>query len=277
MTDKSVKLKVLIKGAGEIASGIAYALFKAGYLVCLTEIARPLAVSRATCYSEAIFDGTKTIEGVTAELVNSDFGSIEASWQKGHIPVIIDPETRIREKLNPRVVIDARMLKRPADTKISDAELVIGIGPGFNAGKDVHVVVESNDTRGNLGKLIYRGETEANTGRPIMVGGLTSERVVWASQDGTFTTSMEIGDAVKKGQVVGNIEGSELKAPLSGHLRGLIRNRVEVTKGTKIIEVDHINQPETYYLVREKMRVVGEAVAEAIKPQTSNFKNQNQK
>jgi len=275
MERNPVALKVLIKGAGEIASGIAYTVYNAGYKVCLTDVARPLAVSRATCYSEAIFDVTKTIQGVTAELVSTEVRNIEASWQKGNIPVIIDPETKIREKLHPDIVVDARMLKRHTDTKISDAPLVIGIGPGFNASVDVHVVVESNDSHGNLGKLVYRGESESNTGVPVAIGGLTSERVVWAPRNGMFTTSMQIGDAVEAGQVIGKIDDVFLKAPLSGHLRGLIRDGVAVAKGAKLIEVDHVNRPETFAIIREKMRLVGEAVVEAIIAQSSKRKTQS--
>jgi xanthine dehydrogenase accessory factor len=272
MTENPAGLKILIKGAGEIASGIAYALNKAGYRVCLTEVARPLAVSRATCYSEAIFDRTKTIQGVTAELVKVEYNSIAASWRKGRIPVIVDPETGIKGELLPDVVVDARMLKKAVDTKLSDARLVMGIGPGFNAGTDVHIVVESNDSLGNLGKLIYQGESEVNTGKPVVVGGLTSERVVWAPQDGLFKSTMKIGDAVAAGQTVGKLDNIPLKAPLTGHLRGLIRDGVAVTKGAKLIEVDHVNRPETFEIIREKMQVVGEAVAKAIKDQSLNFK-----
>jgi len=261
---KNRDLKILIKGAGEMASGIAYQLYRNNYKVCLTEIAMPLAVSRATCYSEAVFDGIKTIEGVTARLVRSTIKDIAACWQRGDIPLVIDPNTEIKTELRSDVVIDARMMKKSTDTKITDAALVIGIGNGFVAGTDVHVVVETNDVGGNLGKLIYQGESEPNTGRPIVVGGLTSERVVWASRSGTFTSSMKIGDPVEAGQVIGTIDGVAVNAPLSGHLRGLIKDGVAVTKGAKLIEVDHVNQPETFAIIREKMRLIGSSVLSAI-------------
>jgi xanthine dehydrogenase accessory factor len=265
MKMKTAIKNVLIKGAGEIATGIAYALHKAGYKVALTEIEKPLAVSRATCFSEAIFDGAKTIQGVTAELVPATLQDIDKTWRKGNIPVMIDPLTEIRELLKPDVLIDARMLKKVSDTKISDAPLVIGIGPGFIAGLHVHIIIESNDIKGNLGKIIYEGESENNTGLPIKVGGLASERVVWAPREGVFNTTMRIGDPVTAGQIVGDIGGVILKAPLTGYLRGLLRDGVAVTKGTKMIEVDHINPPGTFNMIREKMRVIGEAVVQAVR------------
>jgi len=266
------KVIILIKGAGEIATGIAYRLFEAGYRVCLTEIERPLAVSRATCYSEAVFDGTMTIQNVTAELVEVSTFEIEKSWAKGRIPLIIDPETVIRDKLNPDVIIDARMLKKTTETRIDDAPLVIGVGPGFTAGKDVHIVVETNDRQGNLGKLIFQGEAETDTGIPLVIGGLTNERVVWAPRDGVFRSTLKIGDPVQAGEVIAAVADSEIKAPISGYLRGLIRDGVYVTNGTKLIEVDHVNDVKTFFMIREKMLIVGGAVVEAVKKNLSSQK-----
>ena len=258
------QLKVLIKGAGEVASGIAHEAYRAGYLVYMTEIPAPLAVSRATCFSDAIFDGSITIEGVTAVLTPLSASKIDAMWQEGKIPVLVDPDAVVINLLPPDVLVDARMLKKAADTRISDAALVIGIGPGFYAGRDVHVLIESNDRTGNMGKLIFQGESEANTGEPIPVGGLTSQRVIWAPVDGTFKSDFKIGDAVSAGQAVGSIDGNEIKAPLGGHLRGLIRSGVAVTRGVKLLEVDHLNAPEEFFRIRPKMVVLGKAVIQAI-------------
>jgi xanthine dehydrogenase accessory factor len=269
MSQKQARLKIFIRGAGEIASGIAFRLHQECYLVCMTEVPYPLAVSRATAFSDAVFDGAKTIEQITAELTPLSVKEIERVWNKGNMAVIIDPEGTIREQLQPDVLIDARMLKKVTKTNINDARLVMGIGPGFTAGKDVHILVETNDRQGNLAKLIFQGETEENTGKPIDVGGLSNERVVWADKAGLFTSSLEIGEPVSAGQVIAALNGTPIKAPLTGHLRGLLRDGVAVTKDAKLVEVDAVNEVASFNIIREKMRIIGDAVAEAIK---SNFK-----
>jgi xanthine dehydrogenase accessory factor len=271
MKHKDNGLIVLIKGAGEIASGIAYRVHQERYSVCLTEIPYPLAVSRATAFSDAIFDGFMTISQVIAELTPLSIKEIHRVWLKGNLPVVIDPESIIVRQLKPDVVIDARMLKQTADTKINDAGLVIGIGTGFSAGKDVHIVVETNDRQGNLGKLIFKGRAEANTGIPIEVGGLSRERVVWAPADGVFTSSSQIGEPVKAGQEIAKVNDIPIKAPLNGYLRGLLRDGVTVTKGTKLIEVDSVNEVKSFYTIRDKMWKVGGSVVEALKQYEEQF------
>jgi xanthine dehydrogenase accessory factor len=272
MKNNGDSLVILIKGAGEIASGIAYRVHQEKYRVCLTEIPYPLAVSRATAFSDSIFDGFKTISQVTAELTPLSVKEINRVWLEGNIPVVIDPDTKILHQLNPDVVIDARMLKQTADTKITDAGLVIGIGMGFFASKDVHIVVESNDRQGNLGKLIFKGKAEENTGLPIEVGGLSRDRVVWAPEDGIFTSSSQIGEPVKAGQEVAKVNDIPIQAPLSGYLRGLLRDGVTVTKGTKLVEVDSVNEVKSFYIVREKMWKVGGSVVEAIRQYQEHLK-----
>lgn len=179
MVRKLSELIVLIKGGGEVASGIAHRLHRSHFRVCLTEIANPLAVSRGTAFSETVFDGVKTIMGVTAELVSASPEEIYRVWQQGNIPIVVDPEASIKEKIKPDILVDTIMTKRNIRTKITDAPLVIGVGPGFYAGRDVHIVVETNHSN-NLGKVILDGEAEENTGIPVAIGGLTKERVIWA-------------------------------------------------------------------------------------------------
>lgn len=256
-------LIVLIKGAGEIASGIAHRLHRYHFRVCLTETDNPLAVSRGTAFSEAVFDGVKTIEGVTAELASASPEDINRAWSQGNIPVVIDPVASVREQLKPDVLVDATMAKRNTGTKITDAPLVIGAGPGFCAGSDVHIVVETNHSN-NLGRLIREGEAEPNTGVPVDIGGLTKERVIWAPQAGIFTSSQEIGNTVVAHQTIGWVGNSPLAAPISGILRGLIRSGVSVSKGDKLIEVDPVNDRAVCYTIRDKVRVVAGGVLEAI-------------
>jgi xanthine dehydrogenase accessory factor len=258
------ELIVLIKGAGEVASAIAHRLFRAHFKVVLTEIEKPLAVSRGTCYCEAVWDGDKTIEGITARLVPNTLEDIKNAWTNGTIPMLIDPEASIRESLKPDVFIDATMMKqKSAENIINYAPLVIGLGPGFCAGRDVHMVVETYQDN-NLGRVILIGEALPNTGLPVEIGGLDKERVIWADSRGMFKTNKELGEMVESGETIGYLGKQELKAPLKGFLRGLIRSHVTVNKGAKLIEVDHINDPAIVNDIRNKMRAISGGVLEAI-------------
>ncbi len=263
MPRKLSELTVLIRGGGEVASAIAHRLHRSHFRVCLTEIANPLAVSRSTSFSEAVFGGVKTIEGVTAELALASPEEIYRLWGQGKIPVVIDPQASAKEGLQPDVLVDAIMAKRNTGTRITDAPLVIGMGPGFHAGRDVHIVVETNHSN-NLGKVILKGEAEKNTGTPVAIGRLTRERVVWAPKAGVFTTDREIGDSVTAKGVVGQVGNLRLQAPIGGILRGLLRSGVKVSKGTKLIEVDPVNDKAVCYAIRDKMRVIAWGALEAI-------------
>jgi len=260
---KLSELIVLIKGGGEVASGIAHRLHRCHFRVCLTETQNPLAVSRGTTFSEVVFDRSKTIEGVTAELTPTSSEEARKVWERGNIPVVIDPGLGIKDQLEPDVFIDATMSKGNIATKIIDAPLVIGMGAGFCAGKDAHIVVETNHSN-NLGRVILEGEAEKNTGIPVNVGGLDKERVIWASQAGIFTSKLEIGDSVVANQTIGRIGDVSLEAPMSGILRGLIRSGARVSKGDKLIEVDQVNDRDICFVIRDKMRVISSGVLEAI-------------
>ena len=263
MVRKLSELIVLIKGGGEVASGIAHRLHCSHFRVCLTEIANPLAVSRGTAFSEAVFDGVKTIEGVTAQFVSVSPEEIYRAWQQGNIPIVIDPEASIKEKIKPDVLVDATMAKRNIGTEITDAPLVIGLGTGFYAGRDVHIMVETSHSN-NLGKVTLEGEAEKNTGTPVAIGGLTKERVIWAPQAGIFTTNREIGDSVAAGEVVGQVADLPMEAPISGMLRGLMRDGVRISKNAKLVEVDPVNDRAICYVIRDKMRAIAGGVLEAI-------------
>ena len=261
---KLSELIVLIKGGGEVASSIAHRLHHNHFRVCLTEIANPLAVSRGTCFSEAVFDGVKTIEGVTAELVPASPEEIYKVWGQGNIAISVDPEASIKNKIKPDVLVDAIMAKRNIGIKITDAPLVIGVGTGFYAGRDVHIVVESNQSN-NLGRVILEGEAERDTGTPVAIGGLTKERVVWAPSVGIFTTDRKIGDSVIVNQIVGQIGALPLEAPISGTLRGLLRNGVSVSKGSKLIEVHPaVIDIDACYTCKDRMIAIAIGVLEAI-------------
>ncbi|NLD38924.1 MAG: EF2563 family selenium-dependent molybdenum hydroxylase system protein [Desulfatiglans sp.] len=256
---------VLIRGAGEMASGIAYLVHRNSYNVCLTEITRPLTVSRENSFSDAVFDGTKTVCDVTAVRVDADIDEIKNTWENGFVPLVIDPDASVKNIVAPDIVVDAIMAKRPTGTTINDARLVIGVGPGFYAGKDVHIVVETCDSSGNPGTLIFEGEAEADTAIPIDVGGYKSERVIWSPEDGVFTPAMRMGDRVNSGDILGYVNDTPLKAGIGGTLRGFVREGTVIKKGTKLIEIDPVYEQDVYGLIRDKIWTVGLGVVEAIK------------
>jgi len=255
-------LVVLIRGGGEVASGVAHRLFRAHFKVCLTEVACPQAVSRGVTFSEAIYDGEKEIEGVTARLVKSA-GEIPGVWRENKLPIMVDPELTTGDALHPHVLIDAIMAKRNLGTKITDAPLVIGLGPGFRVGRDVHLVVETNNSE-SLGKVILEGEAESDTGVPIAIGGLTFERVLHSPGDGLFLANREIGDLVTAGEVVASVGGQAVRAPIDGVLRALLRSGIQVGKGIKLGEVDPTGEREPCYRIRARIRAIAGGVLEAI-------------
>jgi len=257
------ELVVLIKGGGEVASGIAHRLHRSHFRVCLTEVAEPLAVSRGTAFSEAVFDGVKEIMGIRAELVEAQKTAVYRAWQRGNIALVIDPQAQIKDEIKPDVLIDAIMAKRNTGTGISDAPLVIGVGPGFYASRDVHIVIESNHSP-NLGRVILEGEAEPDSRIPVPIGGMAEERVIWSPQAGVFTSSKEIGDSVTAGEIIGHVGDRPLSAPMGGMLRGLLKSRVKVVKGSKLIEVDPIHNKVICNLITSKMTAIGDGVLKAI-------------
>jgi len=255
-------LTVLIRGAGDLASGVAYRLQQCHFRVCMTEVAQPLAVRRGVSFCEAVYEGKKEIEGVVARLVASP-DEVSRAWQAGEIPVLVDPEARIKDILKPDVLIDAIIAKKNLGTEISDAPLVIGLGVGFQAGRDVHAVIETN--RGhNLGRVILRGEAEPDTGIPGDIAGYGRERVLRASGTGRFTTDKDIGDYVAAGQAVASAAGAPVITALTGIIRGLLRDGVAVQAGMKVGDVDPRGISGHCDTISEKARAIGGGVLEAI-------------
>ena len=262
MRTELTKVVVFIRGGGEVASAVAHRLTRAHLKVCLTEIPRPLAVSRGVAFCEAIYEGKKKIEGIVARHVSSA-DEIPRLWQANEIPIIIDPEAIIKNTLNPDALVDAIMAKRNRGTRITDAPLVIGLGPGFEAGKDVHMVVETNSSE-SLGKVILKGATERDTGIPVAIGGLTFERVLHSPEDGLFLTDKEIGDFVAAGEVIAWVAEQPVKADTGGVIRALLRRGTKVVAGTKLGEIDPSGSKKACYTIRPKMRVIAGGVLEAI-------------
>ena len=254
---------IVIRGAGEMASGIAFRLFKSNFQrICMTEVSQPLAVRRAVSFCEAVHEGKKTVSGVTARLVKG-YDRIQETWEEEAIPVIMDPEARVIDFLKPEVVIDAIMAKKNLGTKITDAALVIGVGPGFHAGMNTHLVVETN--RGhNLGRVIYDGEAERDTGLPGAIGGYTVERVFRAPKNGQISSKKAIGDLTEKGDVVAEVDGMQVRSRIGGVIRGIVKDGTYVSEGMKIGDVDPRGVREYCYSVSDKTLAIAGGVLESI-------------
>jgi len=254
---------VLIKGGGEMASGVTYRLYKSNFKkICMTEVSQPQAVRREVSFCEAIYDEEKTVEGVTARLIESP-ELIQGVWDRGQIPIIVDPQARVLNFLSPDVVVDAILAKKNLGTKITDAPLVIGLGPGFYAGRDVHLVVETN--RGhNLGRAISEGEAEKNTGTPGVIAGYGAERVFRASREGRLKALKKIGDYIEAGEVVATVDGVPVKAQIKGIIRGMLRDGTDVWKGMKAGDIDARGIKESCYTVSDKTKAIGGGVLEGI-------------
>ncbi len=256
-------LVILIRGAGEMASGVAHRLYQSHFKICMLEISQPLAVRREVSFCEAIYDGEKEVEGVRAKFI-SKLEQIQSIWKAEKIPLLTDPDLKkTKHFLKPAVLIDAIMAKKNLGTQINDAPLVIGLGPGFTAGKDVHIVIETN--RGHhLGKVIRNGTAEPDTGIPGEIGGYTVQRVLRTMKKGTFHPYKEIGDRINKGSVVAVVDDFPVIAEISGVVRGLLREGVEVKKGLKVGDIDPRGKRELCFTISDKARSIGGGVLEAI-------------
>ena len=253
---------VLIRGAGDLASGIALRLHHAKFTIVMTEIAQPTTIRRTVAFSDAVPEGSAVVEDVRAVRAESE-EEVRAALARREIPVLVDPEAACLKWLQPDAVVDAILAKRNLGTRITDAPVVIGVGPGFTAGLDCHAVIET--MRGHtLGRAIYEGAALPNTNIPGLIGGFAGERVLRAPADGIFTGVRRIGEYVRAGETVGYAAGQPMKAMIDGMLRGLIADGVCVTAGMKAGDVDPRGKQEYCYLVSDKALAVAGGVLEAI-------------
>jgi xanthine dehydrogenase accessory factor len=256
---------ILLRGGGDLSSGVALRLHRAGLRVVISELEEPLAVRRLVSFSEAIYESEITIEGVTGKRVKdpTDQLKILRVFAQSQIPVLIDPSGEAIKSLHPTVIVDGRMTKLPPDMGLYAAALVIGLGPGFVAGENCHAVVETN--RGhNMGRVIWNGAPEPNTGLPEQVSDRGAERVLRSPADGILEAQAEIGDRMEEGQLIIKVAGQPLNAPFKGVLRGLIHPGSLVTQGMKIGDLDPRDDPRLCTLVSDKSLAVGGGVLEAI-------------
>ena len=264
-------MMVLIKGAGDLATGIAYRLKKSGFDIVMTEIHKPTTVRRTVAFSQAVFDNEIVIEGIKGVKVNN-INEIYEEIREGNIPIIIDENAEIIKELKPDVVVDAIISKKNLGTSIEDAPIVIGVGPGFEAKVDCHLVVETK--RGHyLGKVIEEGSAIPNTGVPGNIGGYTKERIIRASSNGKINPVVEIGDFVKKGDVVAYIDGVEVLAEIDGIVRGMLQEGIEVFKGMKSGDIDPRCEKDHCFTISDKARSIGGGVLEAIMYMSNNNLN----
>ncbi len=253
---------VLIRGAGDLASGIALRLFHAKMQIVMTDLPRPTAIRRTVCFSQAILHKTAAVEDVTAELAASP-SDVQDILNRRRIAVLADPQAEAIDALHPDVVVDAILAKRNLGTKIHHAPCVIGVGPGFTAGVDCHACVET--MRGHyLGRVITDGSPLPNTNIPGLIGGFSGERVLRAPTDGIFQQLLEIGAMVREGDIAGEVGGEPMRCQIDGVLRGILADGTTVHKGMKAGDVDPRGKEEYCHLVSDKALSIGGGVLQAI-------------
>lgn len=249
----------MLRGGGDLATGVAYRLHQAGFPIVVCELAQPLTVRRTVALSTAISDGSNEVNGMIGTRAESPQEALAVA-ATGAVPVVVCPDL---PSLPAQVVVDARMAKHNIDTKIGDAPLVIGLGPGFVAGKDCHVVIET--ARGHeLGRVINQGAAQTNTGIPGEIGGKSAERVLRAPTAGGVEWKVGIGDVVSKGETLGWVGGLALVAPFAGLLRGLIAPGSEASTGQKIGDIDPRLETSAVSRISDKALAVGGGVLEAV-------------
>lgn len=253
---------VLVRGGGDLASGAIYRLRRAGFPVVVTELATPLLVRRTVSYGEAVYAGAVTVEGVQARLA-PDPGGVAGILAAGDVAVLVDPDGRAQSALAPVIVVDARMEKRNLGITLADAPLVVALGPGFTAGVDCHAVVETN--RGHdLGRVIWRGGAEPDTGEPGVILNRSHSRILRAPAGGHVRARAAIGDVIEEGQTVAEVGGAPVVAGFHGILRGIIHEAVPVTPGMKIGDLDPRARRENCFTISDKSLAVGGGVLEAV-------------
>ncbi|MGI6128757.1 MAG: selenium-dependent molybdenum cofactor biosynthesis protein YqeB [bacterium] len=251
----------VVRGAGDLGTGVAYSLLQAGFRVITTEVAQPLVVRRTVAFAEAVYSGSIKVQGIIAQAVKNCTEARRLVSQ-GIVPVVVDPEGNILAHVKPMVVVDAIMAKKNTGTAITDAPVVIGLGPGLVAGKDVHAVIET--CRGPyLGNIIYEGAALPNSGTPGAIEGRTWERLLKAPVAGVVSTGAKIGDMVKKDDTVAYVGTVPVLSKLDGVLRGMVHSGLYVEAGTKIGDVDPRGDESLCYRISDKALKVGESATRA--------------
>jgi xanthine dehydrogenase accessory factor len=263
---RMLDILVAVKGAGDLATGVIHRLYRAGFAVMATELPQPTVLRRTVAFAEAVTLGQMTVEGVTACSANS-VEEIQATLVNGFVPIVVDPDELLLRQLQPQVLVEATLSKYNSGITINDAPIVIALGPGYEAGKDVHAVIETN--RGhNLGRVYLEGCAEPDTGVPGTIGGYASERLLRAPCAGRLYSVRQIGDQVQAGETVAVVQSDDgttpITATISGILRGLVRDGLVVNTGMKAGDIDPRAVREHCFTISDKSRAVAGGVLEAI-------------
>lgn len=267
----NIKPLLLVRGGGDLASGVILRLHRSGLNVVVSELPQPLAVRRSVSFAEAVYEGTHTIEGVTGRLIGWDMPlseferQVTAALDREEIPVLVDPEAEVLSRFPFLTVIDARLIKKQVEPLAAKVPLHIGVGPGFHAGEDCDAVIETRRSH-TLGRVYWHGTAQADSGQPEG----DPKRVLRAATDGIFVGHKRIGEHCEPGELLAEIESeaenqtTSITAPLGGVLRGLIRDGVRVTKGLKVGDIDPRDDRSACYLVSDKALSIGGGVLEAL-------------
>lgn len=249
---------ILIRGGGDLASGVALRLQRSGYRITIVELPQPLAVRRAVSFSEAIYAGSVSVEGVEAHRASNPSEALELA-REGVIAVLVDPQATILNHVDFSAVVDARLLKKPEPVTLTPVPLRIGLGPGFTCGVNCHVVIETQ--RGHfLGHVHWSGSASDDTGLPEG----DPRRVLRAPRRGELSAHAKIGDHLQAGQLIAEVGGQPVTAPLAGVLRGLVHPGISLPQGVKIGDIDPRDEPAYCFTVSDKALAVGGAALEAL-------------
>lgn len=260
---------ILVRGGGDLASGVVLRLYRAGFRLLITELPQPLVVRRMVSFAEAVYAGRTEVEGIQAQRVENIHQALDVI-DAGKVPVLVDPTAQVLRSFSlngtgPRlgVLVDARMTKQPPEIGLDSAPLVIGLGPGFVAGENCHAVIETN--RGHLmGRVIWHGGPETDTRIPESVDEHRSDRVLRAPANGKVQAFVAIGDHLDPEQPIAAVNGQIVQSPFRGVLRGLVHDGLSVSLGEKIGDVDPRDDPRYCTLVSDKSLAIGGGVLEAI-------------
>lgn len=256
-------MKVVIRGGGDLATGVAEVLYQSGFKILILDIEKPSSIRRSVCFSEAIYDGVTKVENIICKKVENE-NEIEKCWNEKIIPIMVDEKGEIIKKIKPDVVVDSIIAKKNLGTTKEMAPITIALGDGFEAGKDVDIVVET--MRGhNLGRVITSGRAMKNTGIPGEIKGVSKDRVIYSLANGIFSSVKKIGDTVQKDEIIGYVGDVEIRGKISGVLRGIIREGYEVTENMKIGDIDpRTEEKNNCFTISDKARSLGGAVLRAI-------------
>ena len=253
---------IIVRGGGDVATGTIQKLNRVGFDVLVLDIEKPTCIRRNVAVAQALYDGEIEIEDIKA-LKCENLSDIEKAFENSYVAVAVDPEGNYIKELKPLAVVDGIIAKKNLGTNMDMAPITIGLGPGFEAGVDVDVVIETN--RGHdLGRLIFEGFAQENTGNPGNINGYTTERILRASDDGKLHIIRDLGSVVKEGEALASVNGKEIYAGLDGMVRGMINEGTEVFKGMKIGDVDPRVIPRNANTISDKARLIGGGSLEAV-------------